>query len=126
MMAKKRSKYEEYTEQTQQFMNAVEKYLKVKYGKIEAHWDGQLQLLASNYDLYILAQEQVRQDGLMLTNRFGGQDKHPMLKQMSDSNAQVIKLIHEFGLSPSALSKIKDNKEDKEEKLLIEQFVNEC
>ncbi len=112
MARKKASKYDGYTDYTKEFMTAVEAFVKKKYGKIAPHWDGQLQLLATNYELFILAKEQVKKDGLMMTNRFGGLDKHPMLRQITDANIQCIKLIHEFGLSPSALGKIKDSEDE--------------
>ena len=101
-------------------MQAVEKFIVKKYGGIEPHWDGQLQLLATNYELFILAKTQVREDGLMIRNRFGQWDKHPLLRQITDSNIQCVKLIHEFGLSPSALGKIKepDNDDNEENELL--------
>lgn len=73
----KANKYSEYREETQQFMTSVEKYLKQKYGKIESQWVGQLNMLATNYDLFILAKERVAQDGLMIPNRFGTLEKHP-------------------------------------------------
>ena len=115
MARKKASKYKQFSAPTQSFMEAVEKFIVKKYGNIEPHWDGQLQLLATNYDLFSLATEQVRQDGLMITNRFGGREKHPMLRQITDSNIQCVKLIHEFGLSPSALGKIKDTNDEENE-----------
>lgn len=106
------SKYDSYTEETQQFMTSTEAFLKKKFGKIEKHWEAQLQLLATNYDIFIQAKNQVNKDGLMITNRFGGLEKHPMLKQMTDSNIQCIKLINEFGLSPKALGKINEKDTD--------------
>lgn len=112
MAKKSTSKYETYTEETQQFMTSTEAFLKKKFGKIEKHWEAQLQLLATNYDIFIQAKKQVNKDGLMITNRFGGQEKHPMLKQMTDSNIQCIKLINEFGLSPKALGKINEKDTD--------------
>ena len=48
----KSKKYGQYTPTTQKFMTEVEKYLINKYTKIESHWEGQLQLLAANYDLF--------------------------------------------------------------------------
>ena len=112
MAKKSTSKYETYTEETQQFMTSTEAFLKKKFGKIEKHWKAQLQLLATNYDIFIQAKKQVNKDGLMITNRFGGLEKHPMLKQMTDSNIQCIKLINEFGLSPKALGKINEKDTD--------------
>lgn len=111
-MAAKKTKYSECSEATQSFMQAVEKYIKKKYGKIEQHWEGQLQLLATNYELFNQAKEEVKNTGMLVTNRFGAQDKNPLLRVITDANIQCIKLIHEFGLSPSASGKIKEVETD--------------
>lgn len=124
MAVKRLNKYDIYTEPTQQFMQSVETFIKKKYGKIEKHWDAQLQLLATNYDIFIQSKQQVKKDGLMITNRFGGLEKHPLLKQITDSNIQCLKLIQEFGLSPKALGKIKDVDSDDEEKDVIRGLIN--
>lgn len=122
----KANKYSEYREETQQFMTSVEKYLKQKYGKIESQWVGQLNMLATNYDLFILAKERVAQDGLMISNRFGTLEKHPMLKQITDTNHQIIKMVQEFGLSPNAKGKIKQTKDNKDEDNdLIAELLND-
>lgn len=105
-------KYMNYSSQTQKFMAEVEAFLKRKYNEIQPHWEGQLQLLATNYDLFIKAKEQVDIDGLLVQNRMGGWDKHPLLTTIKDANIQVIKLINEFGLSPSANGKIKEKSND--------------
>ena len=118
MARKKASKYKQFSEPTQSFMEAVEKFIVNKYGNIEPHWDGQLQLLATNYELFQLAKQRVADDGLMVVNRFGGWDKHPLLRQITDSNIQCVKLIHEFGLSPSALGKIKDTNDNDDNEIL--------
>lgn len=119
----KNNKYSAYTTHTQAFMAAVESFIIGKYGKIETHWEGQLDLLAANYELFYLSKEKVAQDGMMIQNRFGGWDKHPLLRQITDSNIQVIKLIHEFGLSPSAVGKIKTESSDENE--YLESLMND-
>lgn len=125
-MASKKNAYQEYTDETQQFMASVEKYLKQKYGKIEPQWNGQLTMLATNYDLFILAKAQVNKDGMMIPNRFGTLEKHPLLKQITDTNHQIIKMVQEFGLSPNAKGKIKQPKDGKdEEKDLIAELLND-
>ena len=86
------SKYNSYSEPTRKFLQSVEKFIVKKYGGIEPHWDGQLQLLATNYELFILAKTQVREDGLMIRNRFGQWDKHPLLRQITDSNISFMSL----------------------------------
>ena len=84
----------------------------VQLKPIKPHWEGQLDLLASNYELFIMAKNKVKEDGLMVVNRFGNLDKHPLLAQIKDSNIQCCKLINEFGLSPKADSKIKSESND--------------
>ena len=110
------NKYQEYSETTQQYMMVVEKYIKSKYGKIETQWLVLLRSLAINIECLIKAEEQVKQDGVMVRNRFGGFEKHPMLKQITDSTNQLVKLSREFGLSPNSIGKIKQSIEDKDEK----------
>ena len=112
-MARKRTnRYTMYSADTQAFMLNVDKFLIDKYGIIKPHWEGQLDLLASNYELFIMAKNKVKEDGLMVVNRFGNLDKHPLLAQIKDSNIQCCKLINEFGLSPKADSKIKAESND--------------
>ena len=96
---------------------ALAKRLEEKYGKIESHWCGQLDLLAANYELFIMAKNKVQEDGMMIPNRFGSLDKHPLLAQIKDSNIQCVKLINEFGLSPKSNSKIKAESSDDAEYL---------
>ena len=112
-MARKRTnRYTLYSNETQSFMLNVDKFIIDKYGAIQPHWEGQLDLLASNYELFIMAKNKVKEDGLMVVNRFGNLDKHPLLAQIKDSNIQCCKLINEFGLSPKADSKIKSESND--------------
>lgn len=111
-MAKKASKYSDYSETTQQFMGSVEKFIKKKYGKIEQHWEGQLMLLATNYELFNQAKDEVKKEGMLITNRFGAMEKNPLLRVITDANIQCIKLISEFGLSPKAAGKIKETEAD--------------
>ena len=111
-MAKKASKYSGYSQQTEQFMEAVEKFIKKKYGKIEPHWQGELDLLATNFEIFMNAKAEIKETGLLVTNRFGALEKNPLLRVITDANIQCIKLVSEFGLSPKAASKIKDDDED--------------
>lgn len=110
-MAKK-NKYDEYSENTQTFMNNVEKFIKSKYGKIESHWQGQLDMLATNYELFMRAKDEIKKTGLLVTNRFGASEKNPLLRVIVDANIQCFKIIQEFGLTPMSKGKIKAVEED--------------
>lgn len=112
-MAKK-SKYTEYSRETQTFMNAVENHLITKFGQIENQWEGLLAMMAVQVDLYNQCKAQIKQDGLMVTDRFGAPVKHPLLKVQTDALIQINKLAQDFGLNPRAMKglNIQDNNED--------------
>lgn len=110
-MARK-NKYSEYGKETQTFMNAVEKHLIDKFGSINAEWEGILSMLATQYQVFVDCKERIRQDGLMVTDRFNVMVKHPLLKVMTDSQIQIVKLVSEFGLSPKSLHNLKLESDD--------------
>ena len=96
-------KYSDYTEATQAFMKAVEGHLKAKFGDIEPQWEGLLGMLATNYELFWDCKQKIKEDGLMVRNRFGSWEKNPLLKVQTDAQIQLVKLVNEFGISPKSI-----------------------
>lgn len=117
-MARK-NRYSEYSRETQTFMLAVEKHLMDKFNDITPHWEGLLGMLAVQVDLYNQCKEQIKQDGLMVRDRFGSMVKHPLIKCQTDALIQINKLSQDFGLNPRSLKglNIQENNED--------EFLNE-
>ena len=113
-MARKNAKYTEYSRETQQFMLAVEKHLIDKFNVINNEWEGLLQMLATTYDLYINCKEKIKEEGLLITNRFNAIEKNPLLKVQIDAQIQCLKMVQEFGLTPKAMKglNIQENNED--------------
>lgn len=112
-MARK-TKYGEYNKETQAFMNAVENHLVDKFGGINPEWEGLLTMLATTYDLYINCKQKIKEEGLLVTNRFDTLEKNPLLKVQTDAQIQCLKMVQEFGLTPKAMKglNIQDNNED--------------
>lgn len=107
MAKKKESKpYAMYSEKTQKFMSAIHEFLISKFGEIEIQWYGILDMLATQYEIFTQCRDNIRENGLITQNRFGVPDKNPLLKQMTDCQIQIVKLINEFGLSPRSVSKL--------------------
>lgn len=106
--------YTEYSEEIQNYMWSIHKFLQQKYGNINEEWICSLKMLADNLNVYNMCKEQIRKDGLMITDRFGVMVKHPCLKIMNDIQIQIVKLLQQYGLTPYALSKLKidDNEDD--------------
>jgi len=115
MPKKKTNRYADFSPVTQTFMNAVEKHLTDKFSKIETQWDGLLMMLADNYELFFNCRQQIKKDGLMIQNRFGNYDKHPLIKVQNDAQIQIVKLVQEFGLSPRSIAKINVENNDEDE-----------
>lgn len=104
-------------------MSAICDYLTREYGQISPQWLPQLDALALNYDLLDEAREAVANDGIMVTNRFGGTERHPLLKTIFDAQVQIQKITNQMGLSPSAKGKIKrDGAED--DALLLQRLMD--
>lgn len=97
---------------TKKYMKEVRKYLKEKYGKIESSWEGNLNLLETNYNTILNYQFYINRDGLMVYNKYNKLDVNPAVKGLNDAQVQFQKLSSLFGLSPYAKAKIKN--EDKE------------
>lgn len=110
----KKQKYTEYGRETQAFMNAVEKHLIDKFGEITPHWEGLLGMLAVQVDLYNQCKEQIKQDGLMVRDRFESMVKHPLIKCQTDALIQINKLSQDFGLNPRAMKglNVQNNNEE--------------
>lgn len=109
-----------YSKATKTYINNVEEYLTNKYGELPPQWDAIITLLADNLELYNECKLSVKENGIYNTNT--GR-KNPLLTTMKDLQATIIKQIQHLGLSPYAVSKIKDDKEDDTEDF-IEALTN--
>lgn len=109
-----------YSKATKTYINNVEAYLSKKYGEVPPEWDAILMLLADNLELYNECKSSVKENGIFNNNT--GR-KNPLLTTMKDLQATIIKQIQHLGLSPYAVSKIKDDKEDDTEDF-IEALTN--
>lgn len=106
-MAKKQT-----TNDTQQHINSVKKFLIEKYTNINDEWLLSLQMLENNLSIFFQCKEQIKKDGLMILNRFGVYEKHPLLKVQVDAQIQIIKLLNEFGLTPKSSAKLRTEESD--------------
>ena len=118
------ARYANVTDATQDYMGDIIDYLIPEYGEVAPHWLGQLDSLALNYELLNLSWEQVDRDGITVTNRFGGVERHPCLKVIVDAQTQLQKLYNGLGLNPSARGKIREKGDGSDEEKLIKQLLN--
>ena len=104
--------YTEYSEEIQNYMYVIHKFLNKKFGNINDEWIPTLTMLADNLYIFNLCKEQIRKDGLMIVDRFNVLVKHPLIKVQNDSQIQIVKLLNEFGLTPKSVGKLKSEEEN--------------
>ena len=115
--------YKEYSTEVQNYMWAVHSYLQKKFGNINDEWVMSLMMLADNLEMFIQCRKQIKETGLMITNRFNVLEKNPLIKVQNDSQIQIVKLLNEFALTPKSAEKIKEVEE--EDNSPLTQFLNE-
>lgn len=104
--------YVEYSEEIQNYMYVIHKFLNKKFGNINDEWIPSLSMLADNLHIFNLCKEQIRKDGLLITDRFNVLTKHPLIKVQNDAQIQIVKLLNEFGLSPKSVGKLKAEEDE--------------
>ena len=114
--------YTEYSDEIQNYLWTIHKFLNKKFGGINDEWISSLMMLADNLHIFNLCKEQIKKDGLMITDRFGTLVKHPLLKVMNDSQIQAVKMIQQFGLTPKAIAKLKLNEDENDD--LLNELMN--
>ena len=98
-----------YSKETKKYIQSIIDYISKKYGEVPAEWEAIIYLLADNLDLYNECKDSVKDNGIYNSN--SGR-KNPLLTTMKDLQATIMKQVQHLGLSPYAVSKIKDDKED--------------
>lgn len=90
-------------------VEAVREYLTSKYGEVKPEWEIIISLLADNIELYKECRESIKENGIydIETGK-----KNPLLTTVKDLQATIMKQIQHLGLSPYAVSKIKDAIDD--------------
>lgn len=95
-----------FEKETKSYMKDVIKKLSNENNEIENDWISSLQMLAENYNTFILSSNQIKFDGITIKDRFGSVVAHPALKIRNDANIQVLKLLIEFGLTKKSAQKV--------------------
>lgn len=108
---------------TSDYLRSIEKYLKERYGKMEDSWYQLLEMLGGQLDIYALAKDEIKRNGLMIMGPRGMQS-NPCIKIQNDALIQSQKLIQELGVSPKMEIKLKVTEPQANEEDFIEGLMN--
>lgn len=87
------------------YVKYIRQYLKEKYSKVNPEWELAIDLLADNIDMYNKCKEIVDSVGIY---DYEKGKKNPLLGTMKETQGVMLKQIQHLGISPYALSKIKN------------------
>lgn len=114
--------YPDVRQSVQEYMYNAFKYLESEYGEVKQEWKAALSLLSESLEMYYQCKDQIKKDGLLINDRYGKPNKHPLLQIQTAYQIQILKVVKELGLSPLASSKIAD-KPEREQELSAEDFI---
>ena len=101
----KSNEIDSLTVETQDFMKSVRNALK-KAGALDRADCGALHILQTEYETYILAEKEIKKNGLVQVGKYG-LTANPAINIKDKSCHQVLALMKEFGLTAKARQHIK-------------------
>lgn len=122
--SKIKSMFPNVSDETQLFMSNTISFLIRKFGTFYDEWMGSLQMLAQNYDIWLLTANQIREEGLLITNRFDQEVINPLIDINLKFQKQIQNLMSQFGLTAYSQGKLK-NSEDEDTNILEELLLDD-
>lgn len=123
-MAKYVINKESETETINVLKGLISKIKEDNNGTIPESLNGSLNMLEDAYNTYIQLNNKIKEDGLMILDRYGNPNKHPLLQIKLTTKAQIIKLLSELQMTPKSKGKIKEVEEDTEGESPLMKFLN--
>ena len=106
--------FDRYDEPVKEYMQNLVDCLMEDYKSIPASWLVSLELIADNYEIYLHARKDVKDNGTRIQNSRGTYIMNPSFTIMSTCQNHINKLVSSFALTPLSRSKMKslDTSED--------------
>lgn len=94
-----------------------------KYGEINESFIVSLDLLAMNLEVLFKSVDEMKEKGMSETDKYRGEKKSGAMQAFFNSQNYIHKLIANFGFTPAAKSKIRENTEEGEVKKFLENLT---
>lgn len=101
--------YKKYDKQVIEYMNNLINSLESQYGQINEEWRVSLDLIAFNYNIIRICQEDIQKNGLEKLDERGRLSKNPAISTVNQAQGNLFKLLNSFGLNLLSKSKIKED-----------------
>lgn len=111
-------------EKVESYISHVKSYLKKEYGEIPSEYSSSLEMLETNYRIFLIAKQQIEKEGVII-NDFRGQKKvHPAQIVMKDAQNALLKVQTQFSLTSYSRAKTKHIKEEETDVNLLDSLLN--
>lgn len=109
-------RYKDYDEQVREYMKMFADSLEEKYGEIPDVFIASLDILAGNLVVMYKSMKDIVNDkvGVVGNDKYRGEKKSTQLQAFMAAQHNVNTLINEFGWTPKAKSKIRENQDSKD------------
>lgn len=102
-----KSRWSDCSPKTQMYVSDALALIKDKNnGQVPSHYLQALDMYADLLDVYEKCVEALREQGIMVEDRFGAMVKNPMIKQVLECSVQIQKLQIQMGLTPRSNKQI--------------------
>lgn len=99
-----------YSKETKQMIDKVENAIKSSTGgDIPQEYEPQLQLLADNFENYLLCRDAIKREGIVAHTKSGEVKMNPIYNAMLNTESFIQKILNQFGLTVMTKSKLKVN-----------------
>lgn len=99
---------------TQEYLKILCDSIEHEYGEIDGPYLLSLDLIADNYELLLLAKEDIKLNGLKQYDKANRLSKNDSIQIFNTAQTNITRLLNNFGKTPMSKSKIKqiDNNEE--------------
>lgn len=116
-------RYKDKRPEIQEYMTMLVESLKSKYGEVPDEFIISLDLLVMNLDVLFDSVKEIQEKGMTDTDKYRGEKKSAAAQAFWNSQNYITKILSQFGWSPAAKSKIRENTDKADVQKFLEELT---
>lgn len=116
-------RYKDKRPEIQEYMTMLVESLESKYGEVPDEFIISLDLLVMNLDVLFDSVKEIQEKGMTDTDKYRGEKKSAAAQAFWNSQNYITKILSQFGWSPAAKSKIRENTDKADVQKFLEELT---
>lgn len=116
-------RYKDKRPEIQEYMSMLVESLESKYGEVPDEFIISLDLLVMNLDVLFDSVKEIQEKGMTDTDKYRGEKKSAAAQAFWNSQNYITKILSQFGWSPAAKSKIRENTDKADVQKFLEELT---